>query len=117
MGSPRPRHGVCRPHLTKTKRELGKVPDMQSRHHFDLQTTIGEGAEERAAESELGMLRDVFRLLPGGVTVQDEEGRFLLLNDAAAAQLGIATLAPAGSKEMEHRRETCIELLRSGHSR
>ena len=29
-------------------------------------------------------------MLPTGVTVQDEQGRFLLVNDAAAAQLGIA---------------------------
>src|SRR5580658_1622502 len=99
MGSPAPRHGVCRPHLTKTKRELGKVPDMQSRHHFDLQAAAVEGADGRAAGDELGMLRDVFRLLPGGVTVQDEEGRFLLVNDAAAAQLGITT--QPGSKELE----------------
>src|SRR6201992_1043850 len=61
------------------------------------------------------MLRAVVRLWRGGVTVQDEDGRFLLVNDAAAAQLGITT--QPGSKELEHRRETCIELLRSGHSR
>src|SRR5580698_10016056 len=114
MGSPAPRHGVCRPHLTKTKRELGKVPDMQSRHHFDLQATAVEGADSRAAGDELGILRDVFKLLPGGVTVQDEEGRFLLVNDAAAAQLGITT--QPGSKELEHRREACLELLRSGRT-
>src|ERR1700761_962064 len=87
---------------------------MHSRHHFDLQTTSGEDADQRAPDSELGMLRDVVRLLPGGVTVQDEEGRFLLVNDAAAAQLGITT--QPGSKELEHRREACLELLRSGRT-
>ncbi|MDP1581952.1 MAG: EAL domain-containing protein [Bradyrhizobium sp.] len=55
-------------------------------------------------------------MLPTGVTVQDEQGRFLLVNDAAAAQLGIAgseTETPA-SKELDHRRKTGIELLRTG---
>ena len=89
---------------------------MQSRHHFDLPTTAAEGADERAADGELGMLRDVVKLLPGGVTVQDEDGRFLLVNDAAAAQLGMTTQAPVGSREVEHRRETCLELLRSGRT-
>ncbi|MDO9563619.1 MAG: diguanylate cyclase, partial [Bradyrhizobium sp.] len=55
-------------------------------------------------------------MLPTGVTVQDEQGRFLLVNDAAATQLGMAgseTGAPA-SKELDQRRKTGIELLRSG---
>src|ERR1700753_1182529 len=60
------------------------------------------------------MLRAVVRLWRGGVTVQDEDGRFLLVNDAAAAQLGITT--QPGSKELEHRREACLELLRSGRT-
>jgi cyclic di-GMP phosphodiesterase Gmr len=41
---------------------------MQSRFNFDLQTAATEGAHERAADGELGMLRDIFRLLPSGVT-------------------------------------------------
>jgi diguanylate cyclase (GGDEF)-like protein len=88
---------------------------MQSRHHFDLPTTAPEGADERAADGELGMLRDVFQLLPGAVTVQDDQGRFLLVNDAAAAQLGITTPS-ANSGEIEHRRDTCLELIRSGRT-
>jgi c-di-GMP phosphodiesterase Gmr len=58
-------------------------------------------------DSELDILRDVFRMLPNGVTVQDEQGRFLLMNDAAAA------LSP---QDLDHRRETGIELLRSGRA-
>ncbi len=34
--------------------------------------------------SELNILRDVLRMLPNGVTVQDDQGRLLLANDAAA---------------------------------
>jgi diguanylate cyclase (GGDEF)-like protein len=89
---------------------------MQSRFNLDLQTAATEGAHERAADGELGMLRDIFRLLPSGVTIQDEQGHFLLVNDAAAAQLGITATAPSHSKQLDHRRETGIEVLRSGHT-
>ena len=60
---------------------------MQSRPTYDLQTAARTTSMRRAAEAELNILRDVFRMLPAGVTVQDEHGDFLLVNDAAAAQL------------------------------
>jgi diguanylate cyclase (GGDEF)-like protein len=69
--------------------------------------------QEGVADSELRILRDVFRLLPTGVTVQDERGDFLLVNDAAAALLQMAASAPAPSQAND-RRDTCLELLRSG---
>jgi c-di-GMP phosphodiesterase Gmr len=73
---------------------------------------------EFAVENELSILRDVFRMLPTGVTVQDEQGRFLLVNDAAAAQLGIVEGQPPAlsSKPLNERRETGIELLRAGRA-
>jgi cyclic di-GMP phosphodiesterase Gmr len=91
---------------------------MQSRSEHDLWTAATEVDSERAADSELSILRDVFRLLPTGVTVQDEHGHFLLVNDAAALQLGIAAGEPAAplSKELSQRRETGLELLRSGRA-
>jgi c-di-GMP phosphodiesterase Gmr len=89
---------------------------MQSRFNLDPQTAATEGAHERAADGELGLLRDIFRLLPSGVTIQDEQGHFLLVNDAAAAQLGITTTAPSQSQELDHRRQTGIEVLRSGRT-
>ena len=70
---------------------------MQSRNQYDLRTAATESDGELATDTELGILRDVFRLLPAGVTVQDEHGRFLLVNDAAAAQLGMAAGGPAGT--------------------
>ncbi len=80
-------------------------------------TAIAAGRDsETATDSELGMLRDVFRMLPGGVTVQDEHGRFLLMNDAAAAQLGMADGGSPDSPDLERRRETGVELLRSGRA-
>ena len=45
--------------------------------------------EDGESASELSILRDVLRMLPNGVTVQDEHGRVLLANNAAAAQLPI----------------------------
>jgi diguanylate cyclase (GGDEF)-like protein len=75
-------------------------------------------AGEFAVEGELGLLRDVLRLLPTGVTVQDEDGRFLLINDAAAAQLGIAAgqSGEFGSKHLNEWREKGLELLRAGRT-
>jgi diguanylate cyclase (GGDEF)-like protein len=87
---------------------------MQSRTQNDPRTAATE--DELALDAELAILRDVFRMLPTGVTVQDERGRFLLVNDAAAAQLRMAGCEPEApaSKELEHRRSTGIELLRTG---
>src|SRR5579862_2948917 len=79
---------------------------MQSGHQHDLQNAATEG-NKPATDSELGMLRDVFRMLPHGVTVQDEQGRFLLMNDAAAA---------LSLQDLDHRRETGIALLRTGRA-
>jgi cyclic di-GMP phosphodiesterase Gmr len=91
---------------------------MQSRTQHDLRTAATEADGELALDSELSILRDVFRMLPTGVTVQDEHGRFLLVNDAAAVQLGMAAGEPAtpGSQELSRRRETGLELLRSGRA-
>jgi len=80
---------------------------MQSRAQHDLPTAT-DRERELADDTELRILRDVLKMLPTGVTVQDEHGRFLLVNDTAAAQLRID-----GS---DQRRETCLELLRSGRT-
>ena len=103
-------------HLTKTTRASAKVAGMQSRTEHELRIAATERDSEVALATELGILRDVFRLLPTGVTLQDEQGRFLLVNDAAAAQLRMAGSkmeAPA-SRELDHRRQTGMELLRTG---
>jgi hypothetical protein len=60
----------------------------------------------------LSILRDVFRMLPAGVTVQDEHGEFVLMNDAAPPAEGGRRCA-VGS-QLSDRRETCLELLRAG---
>lgn len=86
---------------------------MHSPYKHDLQAAELQAGNEGALDAELSILRDVFRLLPTGVTLQDEHGNFLLVNDAAAALLQMAAAAPAPS-QLSDRRETCLELLRSG---
>ena len=89
---------------------------MQSRPLHDPQNAASN--DEFAPDSELGLLRDILRMLPGGVTVQDEHGRFLLVNDAAAMQLGIAGAEHAAvrSAQLDQRREAGIACLRSGRA-
>src|SRR5262245_57507731 len=69
--------------------------------------------DDGESASELSILRDVLRMLPNGVTVQDEHGRVLLANDAATAQLPIGA---DGVVEHEHRRKTAREALRNNQT-
>jgi c-di-GMP phosphodiesterase Gmr len=87
---------------------------MHSRSDHDPQLD----APDLADDAELRILRDVFKMLPGGVTVQDEHGRFLLVNDAAAAQFGMAEgrAAATHATELDDRRAAGIELLRTGRA-
>ena len=60
-----------------------------------------EADELRAGESEARRDRDllngIIELLPVGLTVQDEHGHFILVNDAAAARLAELPAPPAGT--------------------
>src|SRR5579864_1292219 len=69
-------------------------------------------------DGELVLLRDILRQLPAGVTVQDEDGRFLLINDVAAAQLGLASGQgdDLAAKHLNQRRAAGLELLRDGRA-
>src|SRR5260370_18275400 len=89
---------------------------MQSPAKHDLQTAAAEADGALAVDTELSILRGVFKMLPAGVTVQDEQGRFLLVNDVAAEQLGIAVEGAGApdSKELTPRRETALDFLRPG---
>jgi diguanylate cyclase (GGDEF)-like protein len=74
-----------------------------------------EAGDHHAPAAELKFFKDVLKLLPAGVTVQDEHGRLLLVNDAAATQLGMDRPAPAtASPLLGQRRETGLELLHAG---
>src|SRR6202162_4704845 len=90
---------------------------MQSPIRQNLHAAATQDSES-AVDSELSILRDVFRMLPTGVTVQDEHGCFLLVNDAAAAQFGMAEGQPSAlpSKPLNDRREVRLEWLRAGRA-
>jgi diguanylate cyclase (GGDEF)-like protein len=77
-----------------------------------------QGEDEFAVQGELSFLRDVLRMLPTGVTVQDGQGRFLLVNDAAATQLGMVAGQPdeVDSKQLSDRREVGLEVLYAGRA-
>jgi diguanylate cyclase (GGDEF)-like protein len=76
------------------------------------------------SDSELGILREIVTMLPAGVTVLDEHGNFVLVNDAAAIQFNIPAAdclatppgAACSSKQANRRRDDGIDLLRSGRS-
>jgi len=90
---------------------------MHSRDKCDPPSAATEGDSDLVAGAELGILMDVFRMLPTGVTVQDEHGRLVLVNDAAAVQLGLAGGEPVPSPELSQRLATGHELLHAGRDR
>ena len=95
---------------------------MHSSQKHDFQAATTQAGNEGDFDSELSILRDVFRLLPTGVTVQDEQGEFLLVNEAAAALLQMAAAAPVASQLSERQRylpRTAAhrQLCRAGRSR
>ena len=67
-----------------------------------------------ASEGELGFLKEIVRMLPAGLTVQDADGELLLVNDAAAAQLGMDGSRP--SPDLAPRREACRRALSAGQA-
>jgi cyclic di-GMP phosphodiesterase Gmr len=89
---------------------------MQSHAGQQLRITATDADVPRAPETELALLRDVLKMLPAGVTVQDEHGHFLLVNDIAAGQLGLRGTDPAtpSSLQLSQRRASAAEVLRSG---
>ncbi|MGJ4949532.1 putative bifunctional diguanylate cyclase/phosphodiesterase [Bradyrhizobium sp. HKCCYLS20291] len=89
---------------------------MYSSDHFNF---LAETSDDRGTtQAELRFLRSVVSQLPSGVTVQDEHGRFLLVNDAAALQLGAAanSVDVVSSPQLDGRRDGCRELLARGRT-
>jgi c-di-GMP phosphodiesterase Gmr len=67
-----------------------------------------------ASEAELGFLKDIVKLLPTGLTVQDAQGELLLANDTAASQLGMDGRRPL--PDLAQRRDACQRALATGHA-
>ena len=57
--------------------------------------SMNDNAYNGANEAELGFLKEIVRMLPAGLTVQDAQGTLLLVNDVAASQLGMDGSRPA----------------------
>src|ERR1700755_2969562 len=87
---------------------------MQASAHHELPTDAREPEDQRARDAELSFFKDVLKHLPAGVTVQDERGRLLLLNDAAARQLEMDGPAPSASVLLDQRGENVLDLLQTG---
>jgi len=88
---------------------------MQSHALSEPRAAATDSDDRHAAEAELGFFKDVLKHLPAGVTVQDEHGRFLLVNDIAADQLGADGKMPdAASLQLRQRREDGLEVLHAG---
>lgn len=88
--------------------------------HGNGQALIDAGDPQAA----LTLLSEIVRMLPASVTVQDEAGNFLLVNDAAAAQFNTppecfrtdAVHSGFLTQALSHRRETAIDLVTTGRS-
>ncbi len=70
-----------------------------------------EAESNRARDAELSFFKDVLKHLPAGVTVQDAHGRLLLVNDAAAKQLGMDGPSPSASVLLDQRSAAAGDLL------
>ena len=76
----------------------------------------------RAADDERNLLKEVVDLLPVSLTVQEEDGRFILVNAVAAANLGTPAQTLLGAspadflpaEEATQRRDWEIALMHSG---
>ena len=79
----------------------------------DFQAGTAETGQDDISSNELRILRDLLQLLPAGVTVQDEQGQFILVNEAAASQLQLAASASQPSP-VDERHAANLDLLRSG---
>ena len=99
------------------KRGTAHIRRMQSHHRFNFSSALPDNGAV-STEDELSFLRSVVGMLPAGITVQDESGRFLLVNTVAAAQLGLAAhgVGLSSAEHLERRRATCRELLSCGRS-
>src|SRR3978361_1815579 len=89
-----------------------------------LVSAVSRFAEHGDGCSELHFLNEIVRMLPAAVTVQDEHGQFLLVNDAASAQFmtpakdflrGSAEISPS-TNALNKRRDNGNQLLKSGRS-
>jgi c-di-GMP phosphodiesterase Gmr len=76
--------------------------------------------EERASIA-ISDLHDVISQLPVGITVQDHQGHFLFVNEAAGAHFNLASFSVESPdlfpySQLKRRQELCVEALRTGEA-
>ena len=86
---------------------------MHSLTRNDFQAGAAATGQDEFFSNELRILRDLLQLLPAGVTVQDEQGQFILVNEAAASQLQLAAGASQPS-QVDERHAANLDMLRGG---
>ncbi len=102
---------------------LSLPPEETDVHSASPSINVG-GSTHDISDAELSMLREIVRMLPSAVTVQDEHGEFLLVNDAAAAQFNTPPESFRAGNEasdflnqaLSHRRLTALNLMQSGRT-
>jgi cyclic di-GMP phosphodiesterase Gmr len=75
-------------------------------------------------QATVKLLSEIIRMLPSPVTVQDADGNFMLVNDAAAAQFNTRSdqfhddpgHPDVLTAALNHRRDIALDLVRSGRS-
>ena len=67
-----------------------------------------------ATGAELEFLKEIVRTLPAGVTVHDERGELLLVNDAAASHLGMDGSRP--SPDLTQREDARLRASKAGRA-
>jgi diguanylate cyclase (GGDEF)-like protein len=84
----------------------------------DERTSASSGNGEGHADFDL---HEAIARLPVGITLQDQQGRFLFVNEAAGTQLNLATFSDESPQlfpyeQLKRRQELCVAALRSGEA-
>jgi len=102
---------------------LGMRSSDRHRHETErLRRLVDELQAEPKGAQHHDLLNEIFEQLPIGLTVQDEEGRFILVNSVAATNLAMPPEALIGSspdnflpaEEAQQRRQWELSLMQSG---
>src|SRR5262245_52509617 len=78
----------------------------------------GRSVSESHAAIAVGDLHEAISQLPVGITLQDHQGRFLFVNEAAGAHFNLAAFSDDALQalpyaELKRRQELCVEALRT----
>ena len=81
----------------------------------------GEADSGDGEQFAVGDLHEAIVRLPVGITLQDQQGRYLFVNEAAGTQLNLAAFSPDQPQlfpyeQLKRRQELCVETLRSGEA-